>query len=67
MATQVHAGQTLATYDIVISDDRGRRVCTARLSCLLRKAVPGGCGPAARRAWRQLAADAERSDRFPQG
>ena len=44
VATQVHAGQTLATYDIVISDERGRRVCTARLSCLLRRAVPGAGG-----------------------
>jgi uncharacterized protein (TIGR00369 family) len=42
VATQVHGGNTLATYDIVISDDRGRRVCTARLSCLLREAIPGG-------------------------
>ena len=42
VATQVHAGRTLATYDIVITDDHGRRVCTARLSCLLREAVPGG-------------------------
>ena len=42
VATQVHAGRTLATYDIVITDDQGRRVCTARLSCLLRDAVPGG-------------------------
>jgi uncharacterized protein (TIGR00369 family) len=41
VATQVHAGQTLATYDIAITDARGRRVCTARLSCLLRDAVPG--------------------------
>jgi uncharacterized protein (TIGR00369 family) len=41
VATALHAGQTLASYDIVISDDRGRRVCTARLSCLLRDAVPG--------------------------
>jgi 1,4-dihydroxy-2-naphthoyl-CoA hydrolase len=41
VATQVHGGQTLATYDIVISDDGGRRVCTARLSCLFRDAVPG--------------------------
>ncbi|HVB46543.1 MAG TPA: hotdog fold thioesterase [Streptosporangiaceae bacterium] len=46
VATQIHAGRTLATYEIVISDDRGRRVCTARLSCLLRDAVPG-TGPAA--------------------
>jgi len=42
VATQVHGGQTLATYEIVISDDHGRRVCTARLSCLLRDAMPGG-------------------------
>ena len=42
VATAVHAGQTLATYEIVISDDHGRRVCTARLSCLLRDAMPGG-------------------------
>jgi len=47
VATQVHAGQTLATYEIVITDDRGRRLCTARLSCLLRDAVPGASGSAA--------------------
>lgn len=41
VATPVHAGQTLATYEIVISDDHGRRVCTARLSCLLRDKMPG--------------------------
>lgn len=42
VATPIHAGQTLATYEIVISDDHGRRVCTARLSCLLRDKMPGG-------------------------
>jgi len=47
VATKVHAGQTLATYEIVITDDRGRRVCTARLSCLLRDAVPGTASRAA--------------------
>jgi len=36
VATPVHAGRTLATYEIVITDEQGRRVCTARLSCLLR-------------------------------
>ncbi len=44
VATKLHAGRTLATYDIVISDDGGRRVCTARLSCLFRDAVPGAAG-----------------------
>ncbi len=42
VATQSHAGRTLATYEVLITDDRGRRVCTARLSCLLRDAAPGG-------------------------
>lgn len=41
VATRAHAGSTLATYEVVICDERDRRVCTARLSCLLRDAVPG--------------------------
>jgi len=45
VATKAHAGRTLATYDIVITDDRGQRVCTARLSCLFRDAVPGMSRP----------------------
>jgi uncharacterized protein (TIGR00369 family) len=46
VATRLHGGSTLTTYEIVITDDRDRRVCTARLSCLLRDAVPGR-GPTA--------------------
>lgn len=42
VATRVHAGRTAATYEIAISDDRGRRVCSARLTCLLRDQVPPG-------------------------
>jgi 1,4-dihydroxy-2-naphthoyl-CoA hydrolase len=41
VATMLHGGSTLSTYDIAITDERGRRVCTARLSCLLLDAVPG--------------------------
>ncbi|MFF0227547.1 hotdog fold thioesterase [Streptomyces sp. NPDC004629] len=37
VATPVHRGRTTATYEIVISDEAGRRVCTARLTCLLRE------------------------------
>jgi len=47
VATQLHAGRTLAAYEIVITDDDGRRVCTARLSCLYRDAVPGMGRPGA--------------------
>ncbi len=35
-ATAISLGRTLATYEIVIVDDEGRRTCTARLTCLLR-------------------------------
>ncbi|GAA3033023.1 hypothetical protein GCM10017559_70420 [Streptosporangium longisporum] len=36
VATRVHGGRTLATYEIEITDDRGRRVCSSRLTCMLR-------------------------------
>jgi len=42
IATRVHGGRTTATYEIAISDERGRRVCSARLTCLLRDQVPPG-------------------------
>src|SRR3954454_12110429 len=38
VATPVHRGRTVATYEIVITDEGGARVCTARLTCLLRAA-----------------------------
>lgn len=41
VATPVHRGRTTATYEIVITDDQDRRVCTARLTCLLRDAASG--------------------------
>lgn len=36
VATPVHRGRTAVTYEIVITDEAGTRVCTARLTCLLR-------------------------------
>jgi 1,4-dihydroxy-2-naphthoyl-CoA hydrolase len=45
VATLLHGGRTLVTYEIVITDERGRRVCTSRLTCLLRDAVPGDGKP----------------------
>ncbi|WP_253785378.1 PaaI family thioesterase [Nocardia amikacinitolerans] len=36
VATQVHGGRSAASYEVVISDDAGRRVCTARLTCAIR-------------------------------
>ena len=46
VATLMHGGRTLCTYEIVLTDDRGRRTCTARLTCLYRDAVPGDGKPA---------------------
>lgn len=34
-ALAVHRGRTTASYEIVVSDDAGRRVCTARLTCMV--------------------------------
>jgi len=36
VATPIHLGGQLATYEIVISDEQGRRICTSRLTCMLR-------------------------------
>jgi 1,4-dihydroxy-2-naphthoyl-CoA hydrolase len=46
VATLVHGGRTMSTFEIVITDEDGKRVCTARLSCLHRDAVPGEPKPA---------------------
>ncbi|MFN8148711.1 MAG: hotdog fold thioesterase [Candidatus Nanopelagicales bacterium] len=35
-ARAITLGRTLATYEIVITDESGARTCTARLTCLLR-------------------------------
>lgn len=34
-ATAVHLGSTVATYEVVVADSSARRVCTARLTCLV--------------------------------
>ncbi|HET9871123.1 MAG TPA: hotdog fold thioesterase [Propionibacteriaceae bacterium] len=35
VATPVHLGRSMATYEVVITDDDGRRVCTSRITCAL--------------------------------
>ena len=35
-ATPISLGRTIAVYEIVITDERDKRICTARLTCLLR-------------------------------
>ena len=38
VATAIHLGRSTATYEVVISDDRGKRVCTSRITCALMPA-----------------------------
>ncbi|MEV0016038.1 PaaI family thioesterase [Streptomyces tendae] len=47
VATPVHRGRSTATYEVVIRDEQDRRVCTARLTCLLRDLNPGDGAPTA--------------------
>ena len=41
-ATALSLGGTLAAYEVVITDDEGNRVCTSRITCLIRGQAPGG-------------------------
>ncbi|MBB3053486.1 uncharacterized protein (TIGR00369 family) [Prauserella isguenensis] len=42
VATPVHVGRSAVTAEVVITDDAGRRSCTARLTCMVRDAPPAG-------------------------
>ena len=44
VATALHEGNSVASYDIRITDEADRLVCTARLTCLIR--TPPGPIPA---------------------
>jgi uncharacterized protein (TIGR00369 family) len=35
VATAIHLGRTSACYEVVITDERGKRVCTSRITCAL--------------------------------
>ena len=41
VATPIHTGRTVITVEIVITDERERRTCTSRLTCLVRERPPG--------------------------
>ena len=38
VATPLHLGQTVASYEVTISDAEDRRICTSRITCLIREA-----------------------------
>lgn len=35
VATAVHLGRSTACYEVVVSDEAGKRLCTARITCAL--------------------------------
>lgn len=35
VATAIHRGRSSTSYEVVITDDSGRRVCTSRITCAL--------------------------------
>ena len=35
VATAVHLGRSSTSYEVVLSDERGKRVCTSRITCAL--------------------------------
>ncbi|HLS46476.1 MAG TPA: hotdog fold thioesterase [Ornithinicoccus sp.] len=41
VATPLSLGRSVAAYEIVVTDDAGQRVATARLTCQLRDRPPG--------------------------
>ncbi|OZM72231.1 aromatic compound degradation protein PaaI [Amycolatopsis antarctica] len=42
VATPLHIGRGTITADIVLTDDQGRRTCSARLTCVVRDRPPAG-------------------------
>jgi len=45
LATAIHLGRTMASYEVVITDARGKRVCTSRITCALVPAAKVGAPP----------------------
>ncbi|HQY95669.1 MAG TPA: hotdog fold thioesterase [Phycicoccus sp.] len=41
VATPISTGRTLSSWQIVISDEDGKRLCTSRITCLVRERPPG--------------------------
>lgn len=41
-AIPLSVGRTLVSYEVIIRDETDRRVCTSRITCLLRDRAPAG-------------------------
>ncbi|HJQ06411.1 MAG TPA: hotdog fold thioesterase [Nocardioides sp.] len=41
-ATAIHLGRSSAAFEVVITNEQGKRVCTSRITCALIDAPPAG-------------------------
>ncbi|MFC7359517.1 hotdog fold thioesterase [Nocardioides astragali] len=41
VATAIHLGRSSTSYEVVITDERGKRLCTSRITCALVQAAKG--------------------------
>jgi uncharacterized protein (TIGR00369 family) len=41
VATPIHVGRSTSTFEVVITDEQGRRTCTGRLTCMHLDRRPG--------------------------
>lgn len=37
VATAIALGRTIVSYEVIISDEEGKRLCTARITCMIRE------------------------------
>jgi 1,4-dihydroxy-2-naphthoyl-CoA hydrolase len=35
VATPIHLGRSMASWEVVVTDERGKRICTSRITCAL--------------------------------
>jgi uncharacterized protein (TIGR00369 family) len=41
VATALHVGRSTSTFEVVLTDEQGRRICTGRLTCMHLDRRPG--------------------------
>jgi uncharacterized protein (TIGR00369 family) len=41
VATPLHVGRRTSTFEVVLTDERGRRTCTGKLTCMHLESRPG--------------------------
>jgi 1,4-dihydroxy-2-naphthoyl-CoA hydrolase len=47
VASALQLGGTVASWEVVVTDEQDRRICTSRVTCLLRPARPPADSPSA--------------------